>query len=327
MNKSAGVGLKNGRISLPLPPYFISLMRRSLTIATIAAALVTLPALATAQMPGMPGMSHDMHHGTATKISAKARKQIDSVAAAVSAIGTTTAASSSGYHPVFGWIPTMGVHWVAGGQMMNGREANLKSPSQLMFSRINGRDSLVGAAYAYFTATADTIRPMVFDGAPAWHEHKDLAPPGGTLVMLHVWFVPSPDGPFAGTNPNLPFWALGLAAPDSGRMRNAAFEARVYRASLALAEVVDSSFLFPTLEQRPDVQAVLVPRRDSIRALIPELLAAQQAKDTVRWDRAIDRAASHWDAIYKAYVATTRTKAGRDRVEQTVRMLLGKHEE
>jgi len=302
-------------------------MLRSPTVAAVALFILRAPGSASAQMPGMPGMSHDMHHETATKISAKARKQIDSVAKAVSATGTTTAASNSGFRPVFGWIPTMGVHWVMGGQMMNGRQANLKAPSQLMFSRIDGRDSLVGAAYAYFTATADTIRPTVFDGAPAWHEHKDLAPPGGTLVMLHVWFVPSPDGPFAGTNPNLPFWALGLAAPDSVRMRNAGFKARVYRASLALSEVVDSSFLFPSLEQRPDVQAVLVPRRDSIRALVPELLAAQQAGDTARWNKAMDRAASQWDAIYKAYVATTRTKAGRERVEQTVQMLLGRHEE
>ena len=294
---------------------------------TFAAIFAVVPALASSQMPGMPGMAHDAHRETSTKVSAKARKQIDSVAKAVSTIGTTTAASSSGYRPVFGWIPTMGVHWVAGGQMMNGRQANLKSPSQLMFSSINGRDSLVGAAYAYFTAIADTVRPSVFDGSPEWHEHKDLAPPGGTLVMLHVWFVPSPDGPFAGTNPNLPFWALGLAAPDSARMKNAEFKARVYRASLALSEVVDSSFLFPTLEHRPDVQSVLAPRRDSIRALIPSLLAAQQAKDTIKWDAAMDKAAAHWDAIYKAYVASTRTMAGRERVEQTVLMLLGKHHE
>jgi hypothetical protein len=291
------------------------------------AALIALPAPAVAQMSGTPGMSHVAHNETATAVSTRARKQIDSVAKAVNSLATTSAASGAGFRPVFGWIPTMGVHWVAGGQMMNGRQANVKTPSQLMFSTINGRDSLVGAAYAYVTATADTIRPVIFDGAPPWHEHKDLGPPGGTLVMLHVWFVASPEGPFAGTNPNLPFWALGLAAPDSVRMRNAAFKARVYRASLALSEVVDSSFLFPNLQERPDVHAVLGPRRDSIRALIPELLAAQQSKDTGRWDRAMDKAASHWDAIYKAYVATTRTNAGRDRVEQVVRMLLGKHEE
>ena len=302
-------------------------MSRSLAIAAVTAALATLPGSMFSQMPGMPGMSHDMHHEAATTVSPKARKQIDSVAKAVSAFGTTTAASSSGFRPAFGWIPTMGVHWVAGGQMMNGRQANVKAPSQLMFSKINGRDSLVGAAYGYFTAIADTVRPVIFDGAPAWHEHKDLAPPGGTLVMLHVWFVPSPEGPFAGTNPNLPFWALGLAAPDSVRMRNTAFKDRVYRASLALSEVADSSFLFPALEQRPDVQAVLVPRRDSIRALIPELLAAQQAKDSTRWDRAMDKAASHWDAIYKAYLGSTRMPAARERVERVVQMLLGKHGE
>jgi len=300
---------------------------RSRNTAGAIAAAIAFPTCAFAQMPGMPGMSHDAHKETAAAVSAKARKQIDSVAKAVHALGTTSAASSSGFRPVFGWIPTMGVHWVAGGQMMNGRQANVNMPSQLMFSKINGRDTLIGAAYAYFTATADTVRPVIFDGAPPWHEHKDLGPPGGTLVMLHVWFVASPEGPFAGTNPNLPFWALGLAAPDSARMRNAAFKAKVYRASLALSEVVDSSFLFPSLQERPDVRAVVVPRRDSIRALIPELLAAQQAKDTGRWDAAVDKAAAHWDAIYKAYVGTTRTNAGREKVEQVVRMLLGKHEE
>ncbi len=301
-------------------------LRSRNTAAAIASAIV-LPTSAFAQMPGMPGMSHDAHSETSTAVTTKARKQIDSVQKSVRPFATTSAASTSGYRPVFGWIPTMGVHWVAGGQMMNGRQANVSMPSQLMFSKINGRDSLVGAAYAYFTANADTIRPVIFDGAPPWHEHKDLGPPGGTLVMLHVWFVASPEGPFAGTNPNLPFWALGLAAPDSVRMRNAAFRARVYRASLALSEVVDSSFLFPSLQERTDVRGVVVPRRDSIRALIPELLAAQQARDTGRWDRVIDKAASHWDAIYKAYVGTTRTNAGREKVEQVVRMLLGKHEE
>jgi len=301
-------------------------MSRLITTALAGAALVTLQSSAFAQMPGMSGMPHDAHHEASTTISAKARKQIADVAKSVSNLSTTTAASNAGYNPVFGWIPTMGVHWVAGGQMMNGRQANLTSPSQLMFSKINGRDSLVGAAYGYFTAVADTVRPSLFDGSPAWHEHKDLAPPGGTLVMLHVWFVPSPEGPFAGTNPNLPFWAVGLAAPDSARMHNPEFKSRVYRASLALSEVADSTFLFPNLQNRPDVRAVVVPRRDSIRALIPEFRAAQAAKDSARWDRAMDKAASHWDAIYKAYIGTTRTKAGRERVDNVVQMLLGHHE-
>src|SRR5262249_29306324 len=160
-----------------------------------------------------------------------------------------------------------------------GRQTNRATPSQLMFSKIGGKDSLVGAAYGYFTAVADTIRPTLFDGAPAWHEHQDLAPAGMTLVMLHVWFVPSPDGPFAGTNPNLPFWAVGLAAPDSARMRDSVFSARVRRAALALAEVADSSSILSNLERRPEVHAAIMARRDTVRTLIPQLAAAQKAKD------------------------------------------------
>jgi hypothetical protein len=41
----------------------------------------------------------------------------------------------------------------------------------------------------------------------------------------------------------------------------------------------------------------------------------------------VNKAAAHWDTIYKAYIDSTRTRAGRDRVEQVVQMLLGKHEE
>ena len=108
--------------------------------------------------------------------------------------------------------------------------------------------------------------------------------------MLHVWFVPSPDGPFAGTNPNLPFWAAGLAAPDSARMHDAEFSSRVRRASLALAEVIDTTSIFPNLDNRPAVKA-----------------------------------ASQWDAIYAAYLSSAITPAGRERMKRFVDMLLGHH--
>ena len=149
-----------------------------------------------------------------------------------------------------------------------------------------------------------------------------------TLVMLHVWFVPSPDGPFAGTNPNLPFWAVGLAAPDSARMhRDAAFDARVRRASLALGEVADSTSILSNLERRPEVGAAIRARRDSVRALIPQLLAAEKAKDRVRWDALADKAAKQWDGMYDAYLSSARTKDGRERIERYVEMLLGHHGE
>jgi hypothetical protein len=173
---------------------------------------------------------------------------------------------------------------------------------------------------------ADTARPALFDGTPSWHQHQDLAPPGETLVMLHVWFVPSPDGPFAGTNPNLPFWAAGLAAPDSSRMHDdAMFNSRVRRAALGIAEVTDTLSNFPLMARRADIQVAVRPYRDTLQAIIPELLAAQKAKDVARWDRAADRAAAQWDAVYQTYLAHAPTPLARQRMEKRVAMLLGEH--
>jgi len=276
-----------------------------------------------AQMPGM----HDMHHA-AKPASAKARRQIDTVAKSVASLETTAAAGAAGFRPRFGWIPTMGTHWVSVQKMMNGRQTDRSAPSQLMFSKINGRDSLVGAAYAYMTADNDTVRPSLFDGNPPWHDHPDLAPAGLDLVMLHVWFVPSPDGPFAGTNPNLPFWALGLAAPDSVRMRDPAFKAMVMRASLALGELADSTSILPTLKERDDdVGPAIAARRDSVRVLIPEFIAAQKTHDAVRWERTATKAAAQWDGMQATYLASARTPAGRERIQKFIATILGQHGE
>ncbi|HKW47014.1 MAG TPA: hypothetical protein VJN70_06200 [Gemmatimonadaceae bacterium] len=273
------------------------------------------------QHDGMAGMDH----AAMGPVSAQAQREIAEVAKATQPLGVQTAAATAGFKPVFGWIPTMGVHWVDDSRMAKDKQSDLTAPDNLMFSKINGRDSLVGAAYAYFTPVADTARPALFDGTPAWHQHQDLAPPGETLVMLHVWFVPSPDGPFAGTNPNLPFWAAGLAAPDSSRMHDATFNSRVRRAGLGIADVTDTLSIFPRMARRPDVQVAVQPYRDSLRAIIPELLAAQKAKDVARWDRAAERAATQWDAVYQTYLAHAPSPLAKQLMEKRVAMLLGKH--
>ncbi|HEY5219115.1 MAG TPA: hypothetical protein VIJ16_04860 [Gemmatimonadaceae bacterium] len=291
---------------------------RSISLLVLAVAS-PVAAQSNAGMQGMPGMQP-------VAVSATAAKQIDSVARSVRPLNNTNAASAAGFHPVFGWIPTMGTHWVDMALMAKDKQQCIGMPSNLMFSKIAGRDSLLGAAFAYFTLEGDSTPPVLFDGAPPWHEHPNLAPPGQRLVMLHVWFVPSPDGPFAGTNPNIPFWAAGLAAPDSARMRDAAFSAMVRRAALALAEVVDTTAIFANLEMRPDVHAVLAVRRDSIRALIPQFQAAEREKNQAQWERVAERAAAQWDAIYAAYDHTARTRLGKQRVDAYVAMLLGHHE-
>jgi len=302
-------------------------MLRSRTLAALLLGpLAPLALRAQDAMAAMAGMA-DVHHHAPAPASAAVRRQIDSVARAVASLGTPAAAAAAGLAPVFGWIPTMGVHWVDRATMTKAAQSDRAHPGQLMFSRVAGRDSLVGVAYGYFASVGDTVTPALFAGAPRWHEHPDRAPAGETLVMLHVWFVASPDGPFAGTNPNLPFWALGLAAPDAARMHDPAFGGVVRRAALALAELADSTAIFPQVKDRPDVAPMLAARRDSIRTLVTELRAAERAKDATRWDRAAERAAAQWDALYATYLASARTAAGKERMQRYVAMLLGQHGE
>ena len=155
----------------------------------------------------------------------------------------------------------MGTHWVSAAKMLSGKHFDPADPPQLMFSPVGGTEKLVGAAFAYLATESDSTRPETFTGNPPWHEHPDLAPPGMTLVMLHVWFVESPDGPFAGHNPWLPFWALGLTPPDAARLHDPVAGPRIRAAAIALSEVVDSSGVFPRLAQRLALQDTLEPHR------------------------------------------------------------------
>ena len=238
----------------------------------------------------------------ASPVSPAAQAEVRKVVAAVQRLGSPEAARANGFEPQLGWFPTMGVHWVNEPRMEPGKKLELGAPAHLMFSPIAGKDSLVGAAYAYFAPLSDTTRPATFDGNPPWHEHPNLAPAGHTLAMLHVWFVPSPDGLFAGHNPNLPFWALGLTPPDPARMRDPATDTRIRKTALALGTLADTTGLFPNVARREPMHSLLAAMRDSIRPLVPALAAAQKAGDWKRWDEVADRAAAYWDTVRAAYL-------------------------
>ena len=266
------------------------------------------------------------HHAPAAPLSAAAMSQIADVKTAVASLSTTERAKAAGYESALGWIPMMGTHWVHGPRMLAGRDVKRDQPSQLMFSPIDGKDMLVGVAYAYYAPLNDPPPPVLFDGAPAWHDHPDLAPPGTNMIMLHVWFVESPDGPFAGLNPFLPFWGAGVTPPSLERMRDPAFSARVRKAAVALAEVVDSGGLFPILARRPAVKPILDERRTAIRALIPEIQAARQASDDARWDALVARLGDHWDAMQAAYVESALNPDVKVRIAKAIdEMVKGGH--
>ena len=110
--------------------------------------------------------------------SAVVLKQIRDVEQAAAAIATPDRARAAGYEPALGWIAMMGTHWVHGPRMLEGQTAASPAPSQLMFSPV-GKETLVGVAYAYYAPLKDAPPPpVIFDGAPVWHDHPNLAPPG-----------------------------------------------------------------------------------------------------------------------------------------------------
>jgi len=281
---------------------------------------------------------HAQHHGEPhawtglarphwPELSETAREQVARVEAAVAKFATPEAARSAGFRPALGLIPTMGVHWVNRTRVRDGQSLDLDTPDHLMFAPVNGKETLVGIAFAY-NARPDDVSPDGFDGdLDAWHTHPDLSPPGTTLTMLHVWFVPSPDGPFAGHNPWLPYWAAGMEPPPAELLATPENSRLVRGVGLAIAETIDAA----SLDRRAGRIAAAVrprvePRRDAIRALLPQLEAARKADDDAQWRPLAEQAVAQWEAIRDIYLTAIPVPAVRERLAQFYQeMLIGGH--
>jgi hypothetical protein len=161
------------------------------------------------------------------------RTQVERLQASMSALASPEAARAAGFVPVLGDIPGMGVHYVHAARARDGIDVD--EPDHLLFAEIDGRDELVGVAYA-FRDTPDTDVPIPFESDLAhWHDHPQFAPEGQTLHMLHVWFVPSSNGPFAGLNFWLPFRSAGIEPPSACWMADEEDAQRIRIVSFALA--------------------------------------------------------------------------------------------
>ena len=100
------------------------------------------------------------------------------------ALNTPEAARAAGFNPALGDIPGMGVHYV--NMMRNMDGVNIDAPDHLMFIEEDGRQQLVGAAYA-FIDVPDTEEVIPFESELArWHDHPQFADQGRTLHMLHA---------------------------------------------------------------------------------------------------------------------------------------------
>ncbi len=145
--------------------------------------------------------------------------------------------------------------------------------------------------------------------------------------MLHAWFVPSPDGPFAGMNPFLPYWAAGVTPPAVERMRDPVVAVRVRKGALALAEIVDQAGLFPVIARRPAVRPVLEEGRTAIRLLVPQIEAARQAGDQTRWDALVEKLGEHWETMREAYLKSVLDPGIRARIAKAIDgMIQGGHD-
>jgi hypothetical protein len=245
------------------------------------------------------------------------RSRIRELERSVRALGATSEAERAGFRPAFGDIPTMGVHWINGPRMRD--DVSIMKPDHLLFSRIGGRDSLVGIAYAFQGAT-DAKIPRTFDSDLAqWHDHPELGgAPGQTLHMLHVWFVPSAYGPFAGNNFFLPLMSAGQALPSGCWLDSDAaidrFEkvatlvdmTRRNNDSASIAQLSELRRMFAMGGGRG--MAALAALTARTAAPVAALDSAARRGDRAAWERAADSALNALLPIEQRFVTLVRDR-------------------
>ncbi|MFL5582232.1 MAG: hypothetical protein ACJ8AO_17835 [Gemmatimonadaceae bacterium] len=279
-----------------------------------------------APTPG-PHAGHAAHGAGGGPVSAAARAQLDEARRATAHLATPEAAIAAGYRPMFGNAPLQGEHYVRFDLVFNG-DFDVERPSVLMFAPVNGKATLVGAAYAFLHPT-DSAPPAGFDGvADEWHAHERLTrTPGKHLVMTHAWFVDAPEGPFARYNPWLPYLAAGVTPPSAAELARPESGERARRLGLALALARTPPLLFQMLDrQRGDsLRTRTAPHRAALEAAVSRLVAAERVGDAAERGRAAAEAAMRADSLVAAYreAAPDRPLVGR-LVDRTVDEFMGR---
>ena len=223
-------------------------------------AAVSCETLATPPWAGLPDMD---------------RLRMTALREEITALNTPELAIAAGFNPALGDIPGMGVHYVKSGG--GPEDVDVNAPNHLMFIEVDGADQLVGAAYA-FVDVIDTDAVIPFDSDLAnWHDHPQFAGDGQTLHMLHIWFIPSSNGPFAGLNFWLPYQTAGVAVPSSCWMADDADALRIQTVSFALVP-----------PRRFGRQAEAAAPRPERTEMIAALDAAAIAVDHDAWVAAAD---------------------------------------
>ena len=178
------------------------------------------------------------------QLSAKARDQFQTVERGIARYRDIAVAKEEGWRPFGGDEPLMGQHWSPPAEFdldyqSADPDLDFARPNNLMYTEIDGRMVLTGAAFVVRLAEGEPV-PEGFAGPhDNWHVHDfeaafDAATEERPLVrwlgrrwlednwlddgdgrargaMVHVWAaLPNPDGPFADYNRALPLLKHGF---------------------------------------------------------------------------------------------------------------------
>jgi hypothetical protein len=253
------------------------------------------------------------------------------------------------FGPVRDLTPFQGQHWLSIERVlqmaMSKDTVDYDHPQFLMYLPLNGKLTPVGVAYTKrISGTASA--PTTFAGAPAmWHTHMfcrnvpgegqvlsdglgDCQDRGGQptrnqIAMIHTWTIPNPDGPYAHDNPALPFVAVGLKPPAHPNREDRLF-------GIALGETYGA--LLPE-GHRIDHEAraagtieALSTQRAALRALVPQLVAAEKAGDQAKFDALRKKTISTYNTLLSAYRGLASTPQIKSRLDVELAEMVGDQE-
>jgi hypothetical protein len=260
------------------------------------------------------------------RLTPKAKAQIDSVRTAMAGYADPRVAEDSGYEPVFGLVPLQGVHYVRPDLIKHGK-FELTKPSVLMYAPVHGTPKLVGVAYAYEHPKSQAI-PEGFDGpADDWHSHDELSrDPNEHIVMVHLWLIDAPGGPFARYNPYLPYMAASLKQPPAAELNAMTAKGeRARRFAFALAIATHPPQLFDVLESRggEKLTQIAYPHRRALMGVVDSLESAQKRGDRAAYDRLVTETIAHSDALMAAYRTTAKSPQAQEMIDKALNELMG----
>jgi hypothetical protein len=238
--------------------------------------------------------------------------------------------------------PFQGQHWIEVRRWFMNPAPEVAKPNFLMYLPIG--DSLVPIGAAYTRRLEPSIAPPSdLDGDTVeWHSHvfcravpgegntladgtDDCKARGGTpgpreIKMVHVWTIANPDGPYAHDNPALPFIATGLRPPAHASRDDRLFAIAIgesYGARLVIAHRLT------ILAAKAGKQQGLESWRDTLRALVSELRAAERANDAPKFNALRMKMIDAWNALAAEYRAVAPTPELKARFDVELQHALG----